>query len=42
MPKFKCERCGATIEGRCKPKKCDKCGESTMIKKEQSCGCKCS
>jgi len=25
MAVFKCEKCGATREGRCKPKKCQKC-----------------
>jgi rubrerythrin len=30
---FKCEKCGATKEGRCKPKKCAKCGATgTMVK----------
>ena len=42
MANFKCEGCGATIEARCKPKKCDKCGDGNMIKKEQSCGSQCS
>jgi len=47
MAVFKCEKCGATQEGRCKPKKCPSCEESgTMIKEEEAkasgCGCKCS
>lgn len=34
MAVFKCEKCGAEKEGRCKPKKCAKCaGEGTMVKK---------
>ena len=42
MATFKCEKCGATKEGSCKPKECPKCGEgSTMSKQDQSCGCKC-
>ncbi|NOZ24918.1 MAG: transcriptional repressor [Nitrospirae bacterium] len=34
MAVFKCEECGATKEGRCKPKKCSKCGASGTMKKE--------
>ena len=45
MAIFKCEKCGATKEGRCKPKKCLDCGGSDcMIKKEEKssgCGCGC-
>jgi ABC-type ATPase with predicted acetyltransferase domain len=42
MATFKCEKCGATKEGRCKPKECHKCGESgTMNKQDQSCDCSC-
>jgi rubrerythrin len=42
MATFKCSDCGATEEGRCKPKKCPKCGaEGKMEKKESGCGCKC-
>lgn len=42
MATFKCEKCGATTEGRCNPKECPKCGESdTMSKQDQSCGCNC-
>ena len=46
MAVFKCKKCGATKEGRCKPKKCPECAESgTMLKKEEKkssgCGCAC-
>jgi len=46
MAEFKCKKCGATAEGRCKPKKCQSCGESdAMIKQEAAkssgCGCGC-
>lgn len=45
MAVFKCEKCGATKEGRCKPKKCAECGENgVMIKQEATssgCGCGC-
>ncbi len=42
MAVFKCESCGETKEGRCKPKTCPKCGETnTMKKNESSCGCSC-
>lgn len=35
MAVFICEKCKATKEGRCKPKKCPKCGgEGTMKKAE--------
>ena len=35
MAEFKCEKCGETKEGRCKPRKCPKCGcEGAMQKKE--------
>lgn len=34
MAVFKCEKCGATKEGRCKPKKCPKCGATGTMKKE--------
>ncbi|MBW2467027.1 MAG: rubredoxin [Deltaproteobacteria bacterium] len=45
MAVFKCDKCGATKEGRCKPKKCPKCAEiGTMqkqeAKKSSGCGCK--
>jgi len=42
MAVFKCEKCGATKEGRCKPKKCPECTEAgTMQKQEEkkSSGC---
>jgi rubrerythrin len=47
MAVFKCEKCGATQEGRCKPKKCPACTEpGTMQKQEEKkssgCGCACS
>lgn len=47
MAVFKCEKCGATKEGRCKPKKCPECSEAgTMQKQEEKkssgCGCTCS
>jgi ABC-type ATPase with predicted acetyltransferase domain len=46
MAVFKCEKCGATKEGRCKPKKCPECTEAgTMQKQEEKkssgCGCSC-
>lgn len=28
MAVFVCTHCGAQREGRCKPKKCEKCGKS--------------
>ncbi len=35
MAVFTCEKCGATIDTRCKPKKCSACGETgCMCKKE--------
>ena len=48
MAVFKCEKCGATKEGRCKPKKCGSCGESGCMSKQEEaaaapckrCGCK--
>jgi rubrerythrin len=45
MAIFKCEKCGATKEGRCKPKKCPKCSETGCMVKDESqssgCGCAC-
>lgn len=35
MSVFVCSKCGAVKEGRCKPKKCPKCGaEGSFEKKE--------
>lgn len=37
MAVWKCEACGATREGRCKPKKCASCGGSnTFVKEEEN------
>ncbi|AEB08014.1 RCKP-type rubredoxin-like domain-containing protein [Desulfobacca acetoxidans] len=33
MAIFTCEKCGATVDTRCKPKKCQKCGESNCLVK---------
>ncbi len=45
MATFKCEKCGATKEGRCKPKKCPECGETGVMVKQEAkdggCGCGC-
>ena len=46
MAIFKCEKCGATKEGRCKPKNCAACGESGCMAKQDEakaggCGCGC-
>ena len=46
MAVWKCEKCGATKEGRCKPKKCPACAEAgCMVKDEKAagggCGCSC-
>ncbi|MDZ7640681.1 MAG: hypothetical protein U5J62_01450 [Desulfurivibrio sp.] len=47
MANFKCDKCGATKEGRCKPQKCPQCGEKgCMVKEEDAggggkCGCGC-
>lgn len=35
MAVFKCGSCGATKEGRCKPRKCPKCGADGKMKKEE-------
>lgn len=46
MAVFKCEKCGATKEGRCKPKKCADCGAGDCMKKQEEkstgCGCACA
>lgn len=34
MAVWKCEKCGATKESRCKPKKCPSCGEADSMVKE--------
>ena len=34
VAEFKCEKCGATKEGRCKRKKCPACGESGCMQKQ--------
>jgi Fur family peroxide stress response transcriptional regulator len=34
LAEFKCEECGATKEGRCKPKKCPACGASGTMAKQ--------
>lgn len=39
MAIWMCDKCGATKEGRCKPKKCESCSSTVFLKKEESCGC---
>lgn len=34
MAIFKCEACGEEKDGRCKPKKCPKCGAEGKMSKE--------
>ncbi|MEZ0344284.1 MAG: RCKP-type rubredoxin-like domain-containing protein [Caldimicrobium sp.] len=35
MALWKCSKCGATKDARCKPRKCPECGEAgTMVKEE--------
>jgi hypothetical protein len=34
MAVFICEKCGAQIDTRCKPKKCQACGETGCMAKE--------
>lgn len=34
MATFTCEKCGATKDGRCKPKKCPQCGQNDCMTKE--------
>jgi len=33
MAIFTCEKCGATVDTRCKPKKCQNCGETGSMTK---------
>jgi rubrerythrin len=33
MAVFKCKKCGAVKEGRCKPQKCPNCGEKNTMEK---------
>lgn len=33
MAVWKCVSCGATKEGRCKPRKCEKCGDTKGFEK---------
>jgi Fur family peroxide stress response transcriptional regulator len=35
MAVFKCEKCGASKEGRCKPRKCPQCGATGTMKKKE-------
>lgn len=35
MATFRCESCGTEKEGRCKPKKCPKCGAVGGMTKKQ-------
>lgn len=45
MAIFKCDKCGATKETRCKPKTCEVCGAGACMSKVESspsdagCGC---
>jgi rubrerythrin len=34
MATFKCDKCGCTQEGRCKPKACPKCGATGAMQKQ--------
>ena len=38
MAIFKCEKCGASKDGRCKPQKCHQCGEKGCMIKEETGG----
>ncbi len=38
MAIFTCEKCGATVDCRCKPKKCQNCGESGCVVKDLTAG----
>jgi rubrerythrin len=33
MAIFTCEKCGANVDTRCKPKKCPTCGEAGCLNK---------
>lgn len=33
MAIFKCSKCGATKEGKCKPQKCPTCGQKGKMEK---------
>ncbi|MCS7232445.1 MAG: RCKP-type rubredoxin-like domain-containing protein [Thermodesulfovibrionaceae bacterium] len=33
MATFKCSKCGATKESKCKPQKCPKCGQKGSMQK---------
>ncbi|MHB0866927.1 MAG: RCKP-type rubredoxin-like domain-containing protein [Thermoleophilia bacterium] len=35
MATFKCAECGATSDGRCKPKKCPDCGAAGSMEKKE-------
>ena len=46
MATFKCDKCGATRETRCQPKKCEACGAAGCMTKQEAakqsgCGCGC-
>lgn len=47
MATFKCDKCGASKEGRCQPKKCEACGAAACMTKQAEakakagCGCGC-
>jgi len=34
LAEFKCEKCGASKEGRCKPQKCQACGATGTMQKQ--------
>jgi len=36
MAVFVCEKCGASIDTRCKPKKCSACGEPGCMDKKET------
>ncbi|MHB1389703.1 MAG: RCKP-type rubredoxin-like domain-containing protein [Thermoleophilia bacterium] len=35
MATFECAKCGATAEGRCKPKECPDCGTAGSMEKKE-------